>query len=131
MKKKGFDYIGELKERAERITPPELREKLDYYDGNFSNIYHYHHKEENPDKIKNPRILFQYERGGEENSYINIFLGDYDNMRDERGKKQEPELIGYYYIKDYFQETRALFDFMYYLQKAAEDLADDLYFEKI
>jgi hypothetical protein len=124
MKKKGFDYIGEIERRAAKIAPPELLNKLDDLGGEFFTSWKFYHDEqENPDKISNPRILFSFERGGEENSYINISLSDYDDSK----SINKPEMIGFYVVKDYFEETRSIFEYMYYLQTAAQELAQDLY----
>lgn len=124
---KNFDYVDALKEGVKKIAPPELLADLKKYDCGFKK----HIRQQPREKVHNSRIILEYERGGEENSYINIFVGDYDNLYNDRREKIQPDLVGYFYIKDYFQETEKIFKFMYYLQLAAQKLADAIFWDEI
>ena len=119
----GFDYLKEIENRV-NLNNPVLFKELSDIDGSFVYSWDYYY-DIKPPKIKNPRILLSFERGGMENSYINIYLSDYDRRSDDPENKSI--YIGFYYIKDYYNEMKKLFDFMYEIQKVCLDIANDLY----
>jgi hypothetical protein len=120
-KKEVFDYVKYFEE-AVKEKHKELYVSLSNMDGHFA-----HHNGTVQTKFRNPHIWFYYEHG-EENSYINIMLGDYDSNDTE---EKFGKVIGWYYAKDYQKHTAKLFELMYYLQVISEELSKKLFWNKI